>query len=103
MPICDAYISEGALSPGVERELLGRITDLLLAPDGVPPPRPPPPDVRRRRPGEAAALPLRLPGSRGPVQRRAPCRGDRGDDPGRGRGGGRLLAASRAPRGGLHL
>ena len=30
MPICDAYISEGALSPSAERELLGRITDLLL-------------------------------------------------------------------------
>ncbi len=35
MPICDAYISEGALSPGVERELLGRITDLLLESEGV--------------------------------------------------------------------
>ncbi len=37
MPICDAYISEGALSPGVERELLGRITDLLLESEGVDP------------------------------------------------------------------
>jgi hypothetical protein len=30
MPFCDAYISDGALSPSAERELLGRITDLLL-------------------------------------------------------------------------
>jgi hypothetical protein len=28
--MCDAYIAEGVLSPGAERELLGRITDLLL-------------------------------------------------------------------------
>jgi hypothetical protein len=27
MPMCDAYIPEGALSPSTERELLGRITD----------------------------------------------------------------------------
>jgi phenylpyruvate tautomerase PptA (4-oxalocrotonate tautomerase family) len=37
MPICDAYISEGALSPSAERELLGRITDLLLESEGVDP------------------------------------------------------------------
>ncbi len=37
MPVCDAYISEGALSPSVERELLGRITDLLLEHEGVDP------------------------------------------------------------------
>jgi hypothetical protein len=30
MPFWDAYISDGALSPSAERELLGRITDLLL-------------------------------------------------------------------------
>jgi hypothetical protein len=55
-----------------------------------------------QRPGAGAARPLRLPGSRGPVQRQAPCRGDRGDDPGRGGGGGRLLAGSQVPRVGLH-
>jgi phenylpyruvate tautomerase PptA (4-oxalocrotonate tautomerase family) len=37
MPFCDAYISEGALSPSAERELLGRITDLLLEHEGVDP------------------------------------------------------------------
>jgi phenylpyruvate tautomerase PptA (4-oxalocrotonate tautomerase family) len=37
MPMCDAYIPEGALSPEAERELLGRITDLLLEHEGVHP------------------------------------------------------------------
>src|SRR5260370_35973288 len=37
MPVCDAYISEGALSPSVERELLGRSTDLLREHEGVDP------------------------------------------------------------------
>jgi hypothetical protein len=37
MPFCDAYISEGALSSSAERELLGRITDLLLEHEGVDP------------------------------------------------------------------
>jgi hypothetical protein len=37
MPFCDAYISERALSPSAERELLGRITDLLLEQEGVDP------------------------------------------------------------------
>jgi phenylpyruvate tautomerase PptA (4-oxalocrotonate tautomerase family) len=37
MPICDAYISEGALSPCAERELLTKITDLLLEHEGVDP------------------------------------------------------------------
>jgi len=37
MPMCDAYIPEGALSPSAERELLGRITDLLLEHEGVDP------------------------------------------------------------------
>jgi phenylpyruvate tautomerase PptA (4-oxalocrotonate tautomerase family) len=37
MPFCDAYISEGALSPSAERELLGKITDLLLEHEGVDP------------------------------------------------------------------
>jgi phenylpyruvate tautomerase PptA (4-oxalocrotonate tautomerase family) len=37
MPFCDAYISEGALSPSAERELLGKITDLLLEHEGVEP------------------------------------------------------------------
>jgi hypothetical protein len=35
MPMCDAYIPEGALSTSTERELLGRITDLLLEHEGV--------------------------------------------------------------------
>jgi phenylpyruvate tautomerase PptA (4-oxalocrotonate tautomerase family) len=37
MPFCDAYIPEGALSPSAERELLGKITDLLLEHEGVDP------------------------------------------------------------------
>src|SRR5215471_9325764 len=37
MPMCDAYIPAGALSPSAERELLGRITDLLLEHEGVDP------------------------------------------------------------------
>jgi phenylpyruvate tautomerase PptA (4-oxalocrotonate tautomerase family) len=37
MPMCDAYIPEGALSPSAERRLLGRITDLLLEHEGVRP------------------------------------------------------------------
>lgn len=37
MPFCDAYISEGALSPSTERELLAKITDLLLEHEGVDP------------------------------------------------------------------
>jgi phenylpyruvate tautomerase PptA (4-oxalocrotonate tautomerase family) len=37
MPFCDAYISEGALSPSAERKLLGKITDLLLEHEGVDP------------------------------------------------------------------
>ncbi len=37
MPFCDAHISEGALSPSAERELLGRITDALLEDEGVDP------------------------------------------------------------------
>jgi hypothetical protein len=37
MPILDAYIPEGALSPGAERELLAKITDLLLEHEGVDP------------------------------------------------------------------
>jgi hypothetical protein len=37
MPVCDAYISEGALSPSAERGLLGRIIDLLLEHEGVDP------------------------------------------------------------------
>ena len=37
MPFCDAYISEGALSPSAERELVGKITDLLLEHEGVDP------------------------------------------------------------------
>ena len=35
MPFCDAYMADGALSPSAERELLGRITDLLLEHEGV--------------------------------------------------------------------
>jgi phenylpyruvate tautomerase PptA (4-oxalocrotonate tautomerase family) len=37
MPILDAYIPEGALSPGAERELLAKITNLLLEHEGVDP------------------------------------------------------------------
>lgn len=37
MPMLDAYIPEGALSPSAERELLGKITDLLLEHEGVDP------------------------------------------------------------------
>ena len=37
MPICDAYISEGALSASAESELLGRISDLMLEHEGVDP------------------------------------------------------------------
>jgi phenylpyruvate tautomerase PptA (4-oxalocrotonate tautomerase family) len=37
MPMCDAYIPEGALSPSGERELLDRITNLLLEHEGVHP------------------------------------------------------------------
>ena len=114
MPICDAYITEGALSASVERQLLAKVTDLLLEHEGVDPTN----EVGRKlawvfvhrhemyvagAPGAEAALPLHLPGTRGPVQQRAPCRGDRGDDPGRSRGGGRRVAGSREPRGSLHL
>jgi phenylpyruvate tautomerase PptA (4-oxalocrotonate tautomerase family) len=35
MPMCDAYIPAGALSPSAERELLAKITDLLLEHEGV--------------------------------------------------------------------
>ena len=37
MPMLDAYIPEGALSPNAERELLAKITDLLLEHEGVDP------------------------------------------------------------------
>ena len=37
MPMCDAYIPEGALSPSAEHELLERITDSLLEHEGVDP------------------------------------------------------------------
>lgn len=37
MPMLDAYIPHGALSPDAERELLGRLTDLLLEHEGVDP------------------------------------------------------------------
>ena len=37
MPILDAYIPEGALSPSAERSLLAKIADLLLAHEGVDP------------------------------------------------------------------
>lgn len=35
MPVMDAYIPEGALSPSVEGELVAKITDLLLEHEGV--------------------------------------------------------------------
>jgi hypothetical protein len=37
MPMLDAYIPEGALSPSAERELLAKITGLLLEHKGVDP------------------------------------------------------------------
>jgi phenylpyruvate tautomerase PptA (4-oxalocrotonate tautomerase family) len=37
MPMLDAYIPEGALSPAAERQLLGRVTDLLLEHEGADP------------------------------------------------------------------
>jgi phenylpyruvate tautomerase PptA (4-oxalocrotonate tautomerase family) len=37
MPMLDAYIPEGALPPSAERELLAKITDLLLEHEGVDP------------------------------------------------------------------
>jgi phenylpyruvate tautomerase PptA (4-oxalocrotonate tautomerase family) len=37
MPMCDAYIPEGALSASAERQLLARVTDLLLEHEGVRP------------------------------------------------------------------
>jgi phenylpyruvate tautomerase PptA (4-oxalocrotonate tautomerase family) len=37
MPMLDAYIPEGALSPSAEHELLAKITDLLLEHEGVDP------------------------------------------------------------------
>ncbi len=37
MPMCDAYIPDGALSPTAERDLLRRITDALLEHEGVNP------------------------------------------------------------------
>jgi hypothetical protein len=37
MPMLDAYIPQGALSPSAERRLLGRITDALLEHEGVDP------------------------------------------------------------------
>jgi phenylpyruvate tautomerase PptA (4-oxalocrotonate tautomerase family) len=40
MPMCDAYIPEGALPPAAERELLSKVTDLLLLHEGVDPSNP---------------------------------------------------------------
>jgi phenylpyruvate tautomerase PptA (4-oxalocrotonate tautomerase family) len=37
MPMLDAYIPEGALSPDAERELVGKLTDALLEHEGVDP------------------------------------------------------------------
>jgi phenylpyruvate tautomerase PptA (4-oxalocrotonate tautomerase family) len=37
MPMLDAYIPEGALSPSAERELVAKLTDLLLEHEGVDP------------------------------------------------------------------
>jgi phenylpyruvate tautomerase PptA (4-oxalocrotonate tautomerase family) len=37
MPMLDAYIPSGALAPAAERELVGKITDLLLLHEGVNP------------------------------------------------------------------
>jgi hypothetical protein len=114
MPLLDAYIPEGALSASAERQLLARITDLLLEYEGVDP------QHERARPlawvfvhrpqvyvagapPKSPRLPLHLSGPRRPVRRRASCRGDGGDDAGRGGRGGRRLAASRVSRVRLHL
>jgi phenylpyruvate tautomerase PptA (4-oxalocrotonate tautomerase family) len=48
MPLLDAYIPEGALSAGAERELQARITDLLLEHEGVDPSSAPPKSPRYR-------------------------------------------------------
>lgn len=40
MPMLDAYIPDGALSPEAETRLLGRLTDLLLQHQGVDPANP---------------------------------------------------------------
>ena len=37
MPMCDAYIPDGALSADAERRLLSRVTDLLLEHEGADP------------------------------------------------------------------
>lgn len=37
MPMLDAYIPEGALSPDAEDKLLARLTDLMLEHEGVDP------------------------------------------------------------------
>jgi hypothetical protein len=90
----DAYIPEGALSPSAERELLAKIIDLLLEHEGVDP------SNERARPlawvfvhrpqAYVAGAPPKSPRYRfsirsgRPVRRRASCRCDRGDDPGRG-------------------
>jgi phenylpyruvate tautomerase PptA (4-oxalocrotonate tautomerase family) len=37
VPMCDAYIPEGALPPTAERELLSKVNDLLLLHEGVDP------------------------------------------------------------------
>ena len=37
MPMCDAFIPKGALSPSAERQLLRRVTDALLEHEGVDP------------------------------------------------------------------
>ena len=37
MPMCDAYTPKGALSAAAERELLSKVTDLLLQHEGVDP------------------------------------------------------------------
>jgi hypothetical protein len=37
MPMLDAYIPEGALSPSAERELLAKLTDLLIEHEGSTP------------------------------------------------------------------
>ena len=37
MPRLDAYIPEGALSPSAERELLAKLTELLIEHEGVDP------------------------------------------------------------------
>src|SRR5262249_27119583 len=114
MPMLGAYIPDGALSPSAERELLAKLTDLLLKYEGVDPTN----EMARKlawvfvhRPQVyVAGTPPRAPRYRFICQ--VP-EGEYNDErraavtaamtQARGRGGGRRLAPSRASRVHLHL